>query len=93
MVGAVHSRFGILILRQRTLNHNVCGCLQVWLVLELCTGGSLKDAVTCGRIRTSSCQDMVSGSVACAAQGCLLSVGCSMRTQFVRACRAFLHLQ
>lgn len=37
--------------------------LQVWLVLELCTGGSLKDAVTCGRIGNSTCQDMVSNPV------------------------------
>lgn len=44
---------------------------KVWLVLELCNGGSLKDAVTCGRIRTNSCQDLVSnlsgaGSMYCA---------------------------
>jgi hypothetical protein len=38
---------------------------QVWLVLELCTGGSLKDAVSCGRIGTSSCQDLVSSPCCC----------------------------
>lgn len=37
-----------------------CLLLQVWLVLELCTGGTLKDAVTMGKLVTGSKLELVS---------------------------------
>jgi hypothetical protein len=39
--------------------------MQVWLVLELCTGGSLKDAVSSGRIRSDTVEGMVSAGLGC----------------------------
>ncbi len=33
---------------------------QVWLVLELCTGGTLADAVSLGRLRADTRLEMVS---------------------------------
>jgi len=37
----------------------LCG-LQVWIVLELCAGGTLKDAVASGRLSTNSKLELVS---------------------------------
>lgn len=38
-----------------------CAALQVWIILELCTGGTLLDAALCGKLRLGSDADGTDG--------------------------------
>lgn len=54
-------------------------------MLELCNGGSLKDAVTCGRIRTNSCQDLVSHLSGAGSMYCAVLLRCLCWTDWLSA--------
>lgn len=48
-----------------------CECLQVWLVLELCNGGTLKDAVSMGKLKVSNRLEVV--SMLCGSQSMVIA--------------------